>query len=219
MINSERSDAKAPNIKKNYRIPKVYDALEIVFSNKCYLCETQEENPENFDIEHFKPHKGDKSLKYNWANLYLACHNCNQYKAAFLEDILDPCNPAHDVETLIIYDFSLIENELRFYVANIDIENPPVALQTIQNTCNLLEKIHNGHNKKSIKKTAKLRLAIGKQAKILMTAMRDYYKAFYNNDALAQQKAEKSIQKMVSRHSAYTMLMRSIAYDFEHLFD
>lgn len=219
MINVNRDKANTPEIKKNYRIPKVYDALEIVFSNKCYLCETKKEASVNFDVEHFKPHKGDEKLKYNWSNLYLACSNCNQYKSALFEDILDPCNPEHDVETLIIYELSDIYDEPHFYVANIDIENPPVALQTIQNTCDLLEKIHNGTNPEMAKKTIALRTDIDLKAKTLINAMLDYYRAYYDNDSVAQQKAEKTIKKIVSRHSPYTMLMRSIAITFEYLFD
>ena len=120
-----------------------------------------------------------------------------------------------EIENVDVVTREINENDIIHFAI---IENPPVALKTIQNTCDLLEKIHNGHDEKSIKKTAELRLNIRNKATTLVNAIVAYYRA-ENKDSVAQQKAIKTIKKIVSRQSAYTMLMRSIAYGFEDLFD
>lgn len=39
----------------------VYDALEEIFFNKCYLCETKE--PQDINVEHFDAHMGNLDKK------------------------------------------------------------------------------------------------------------------------------------------------------------
>jgi len=219
MINFDRTKAQAPTINKNYKTEQVYDALEIVFGNKCYLCGTWQPDPRNFDIEHFKAHRNDPFLKYLWINLYLACGGtCNQYKSD--AKILDPCNPDEDVEILIIYEYIFTAQKiiLRFHPK--DPNN-----QKVVNTCNLLDKIHNGSDPKSVRKTAALRLAIRERAEQLYKTIIKYYRSGREGNKFEEAKALHEIKQICSRYSPYTMLMRTITTenmkekDLQNLFD
>jgi len=90
MIKLDRNCVKAPKINKNYRTSKILTALGELCLNKCYLCETKFDNPQNMDVEHFVPYKDDNDpMKYEWTNLFLACNNCNNYKKTFSDNILN----------------------------------------------------------------------------------------------------------------------------------
>ncbi len=201
MINFDRATVKAPDIKKSYRTQPIYDALENLFYNKCYLCETQRPDPRNFEIEHFIAHGGDETLKYSWANLYLACGGtCNQYKGN--KEILNPCNPKEDVEQLIKYEFT-IELTPEFYPA--EPENKKAVI-----TCQLLHKIHNGDDAKSMRKTFDLRQAIQIRADQLKNAIITFYRSGKSGDDFNEHKALEKIKQICSRQKPYTMLMRTI---------
>ncbi len=218
MINFDRNQVAPPNIRKKYDTPEVYNALGIVFYRKCYLCETQELKAEDFEIEHFKAHGGnDELLKFLWINLYLACRICNLYKGT-ISNILDPCNPDEDVEKLIIHELVPFDYTPKFYP--FDPKN-----EKIVNTCRLLDKIHNGSDEKSIKKTAKLRRAIQLRVNELMAAIVNYLNNKEENEATERYKAYEKIKQICSRRSPYTMLMRDVATrymkekDLQNLFD
>ena len=214
MLNYDRNIVEAPTIKNKYRTTEILEKLGLLFDNKCFLCETQKEKPNNFQVEHFIPHKNKAQLKFDWNNLFLACGDtCNQYKST-TENILDPCKPEHDVEKNIIYELTPIDLIPHFYA--IDEKNT-----LIKNTCDLLEKIHNGTNEDSINKTASLRNAIKRRAIELLQATKEYFKAISQEENIEKQKAEKIIKKIISRKSPYTMLLRSIATQdgFKNLFD
>ncbi|MDR2763808.1 MAG: HNH endonuclease [Tannerella sp.] len=68
-------------------------ALRKMFYGKCYLCEDEVSDPV---VEHFIPHEGDPDKKYDWNNLYYACHRCNGIKGT-TTDMLDCCDSATDV--------------------------------------------------------------------------------------------------------------------------
>ena len=215
MLNYNRNIVEPPIIKKKCRTSDVLEKLGIVFNNKCFLCETKKNQPDNFQIEHLRPHKGeDEKLEFDWNNLYLACGDtCNQYKGSY-ENILDPCNEKHNVEKFISYELTQIDFVPHFY-------SNDASNLLIKNTCDLLEKIHNGDKKDSINKTASLRNAIDRRAKELLNAIKNYFKAKEKELSLDKQRAEQIIKEIVSRKSPYTMLMRSEASkdEFEYLFD
>ncbi|MFQ3248152.1 MAG: hypothetical protein ACI9WC_002720 [Arenicella sp.] len=79
----------------NYNTKEVVEILEPMFFGKCYLCEQDElSDPE---IEHFDPHQGDETKKYDWGNLYYSCSRCNSIKGTAHINLLDCCDPAVDV--------------------------------------------------------------------------------------------------------------------------
>lgn len=71
----------------DYKCGEVLKRITKDFHNKCYICEEKEISTIN--VEHFKPHKGDKELKFDWNNLFLSCGQCNNIKLAKYDDILD----------------------------------------------------------------------------------------------------------------------------------
>jgi hypothetical protein len=85
------------NVTRNLQMPddpqKIILVLKEMFYNKCYLCEDELSDP---DIEHFIPHEGDDTKKFDWNNMYYACRRCNRIKGT-LTDILDCCDPSIDV--------------------------------------------------------------------------------------------------------------------------
>ncbi len=70
----------------DYKCGDVLTRLQDDFKHKCYICEAQ---PTSINVEHFRPHKGDRDLMFDWNNLYWACTHCNNTKLAKYTDILD----------------------------------------------------------------------------------------------------------------------------------
>ncbi len=69
----------------------VWNQLRKDFHGKCYLCEN--DRATSVEIEHLIPHKGDKTLKFDWNNLFFSCAHCNSMKNKREYDgkILDCC--------------------------------------------------------------------------------------------------------------------------------
>lgn len=101
MFNVTRTKASPLSLqaKKKYDGEDVYKALEIIFFNKCYLCETKE--PHDINIEHFDAHRGDENKKFDWNNLYFVCSRCNNIKGATYNNLIDCCDCNQDVFKLI----------------------------------------------------------------------------------------------------------------------
>jgi uncharacterized protein (TIGR02646 family) len=72
-----------PDCSKDYRAEEVIKALRVLFHGKCYLCEDEVSYPV---VEHFIAHKGDNKLKYDWSNLFYACHRCNSIKETNIDN-------------------------------------------------------------------------------------------------------------------------------------
>jgi uncharacterized protein (TIGR02646 family) len=80
----------------DYKCGDVLQRLQADFKNKCYICEIQA--PTVINVEHFRPHKGDRDLMFDWNNLFWACGHCNNTKLAKYGDILDCTNFGDRVE-------------------------------------------------------------------------------------------------------------------------
>ena len=77
-------------LKKNgdYKCGDVLDRLKADFKNKCYICERSK--PQSINVEHFRPHCGDRDLKFSWNNLFWACSHCNNTNALNSKTPSDP---------------------------------------------------------------------------------------------------------------------------------
>lgn len=113
--------------------PEVRERLGVDFHKKCYLCERHDISME---IEHFIPHKGDKTLEFDWTNLFLACRDCNKAKGTQI-DLLNCTNPNDDVLHWMEYRYE-IEN----LSAKVSIHPVNDNIRT-SNTANLLTTIFN----------------------------------------------------------------------------
>lgn len=61
--------AKSSENESSYNIESVNQALKEIFHGKCYICENKAVT--SYQIEHLVPHRGDKTLKYDWKKLIL----------------------------------------------------------------------------------------------------------------------------------------------------
>ncbi len=125
-----------------YRTQEILDELGKVFRCKCYLCEGKKYAPGAFDIDHFIGQAEVHDNANQWENLYLVCRICNEIKPKKTYDggYLDPCNPADNVETEIIYELNG-SNSPQFLCNSEKIKT--------KNTVELLDRVHNGHNDKT----------------------------------------------------------------------
>ncbi|HEY5125388.1 MAG TPA: HNH endonuclease, partial [Ignavibacteria bacterium] len=87
----------------NYRSAEVLNRLKNDFKNKCYICEYKE--PVTINVEHFRPHKGNKDLEFDWNNLFWACGHCNNIKLAKFDNILNCTDLTHNIEKKLKYVF------------------------------------------------------------------------------------------------------------------
>ncbi|MGQ7889305.1 hypothetical protein [Paenibacillus sp. WC2504] len=86
-----------------YNKPDVLLRLQADFHNKCYICETK--NPTTINVEHFKSHKGNINLLFDWNNLFWACGHCNNLKNKFFDNILNCTSDKDEIENNILYDY------------------------------------------------------------------------------------------------------------------
>jgi hypothetical protein len=147
-----------PEPKPSYRNEDVIEALDNCFFSKCYLTEEKFFNTYKMDVEHFLPKSEYPELRYEWTNLYPADHDANMMKPLVMPQggYLNPCNPNDDVENDIAYSFKIDDEDgLKCYFEARDLGN----IKAI-NTASLLRRLHNGHDKISIRKTRDLRFAL-----------------------------------------------------------
>nr|VFK68671.1 MAG: TIGR02646 family protein [Candidatus Kentron sp. UNK]VFK73143.1 MAG: TIGR02646 family protein [Candidatus Kentron sp. UNK] len=103
----------------DHRCGDVLQRLAHDFKDKCYLCEYKK--PTSIHVDHFIPHKGDRDLRFDWNNLFLACPHCNQTKGAGYEGILNCTNKNDRVDADIEYlinPFPSFRIEIRLVIEN-----------------------------------------------------------------------------------------------------
>ena len=106
MVKCDRSCPPPPSLSKrqSYNEEDVIKALKAVFHDKCYICELKK--LQDGIVEHRIPHKGDDALKYDWDNLFWACHHCNTWKNQqdFEYNVIDCCKEDPERHLKLIYD-------------------------------------------------------------------------------------------------------------------
>jgi uncharacterized protein (TIGR02646 family) len=76
-----------------YGHKEIKNLLFAMSHNKCFYCETILKGKLS-EIDHYIEVAEDKSLAFDWSNLYLSCDNCNNKlpnKTISVLDTLDPC--------------------------------------------------------------------------------------------------------------------------------
>jgi uncharacterized protein (TIGR02646 family) len=126
---------QGPDYLTDYHSKDVVETLKAMFHGKCYLCENVVDDPV---IEHFIPHEGDPAKKYDWNNLYYACHRCNSIKGT-TTDILDCCDSTIDISWSVKCLCPSVPN----YSITVEAQNHDVITQ---NTANLLDRCYNENN-------------------------------------------------------------------------
>jgi HNH endonuclease len=128
---------KGKTSSKNYRCEGVVPQVILDFHNKCYICEDY--GASTLNVEHFRPHKGNRDLMFAWENLFLACGHCNNLKLADFENMLDCTNPNHKILEWIKFDIKPFPKEFPVITA---IANDSKTQETVE----LLRKVYNSEN-------------------------------------------------------------------------
>lgn len=183
MVKIERADTEKTrraiqslNREKNkasgkYNTAEVFEALTEIFHSKCYLCESK--STTSWEIEHLTPHGGDSELKFDWYNLFLACHHCNHIKSNKYTPILD-CT-AVEVDEIISFrklGYFGIDEKLSF-----DRVDDTDTRQEIGMTCKLLERVYYGKTPQEKLGATKIRNDVMKELSKFKNHVREYREA------------------------------------------
>lgn len=202
----EKKNAQKPDA-GSYRAEDVLEALGNDFHSKCYLTEQKFANAWAMDIEHFKSKAFGQhpELKYEWTNLYPCSHDANMLKPRIEPEggYLDPCSPEDDVEKEIVYTLGF-NGEASFDAY--DEQNTKA-----KNTALLLDKVHNGVDNNSKKKTAELRYQISKRTYDVILLINDWKDARLESNQEEVIRTGRRIKNILSRKSDFTMLLRSLS--------
>lgn len=177
----------------------VYQALEDIFFNKCYLCETKE--PQDINVEHFDAHMGNLDKKFDWNNLYFVCSRCNNIKGAKYNNLLDCCDASTDV-------FRAIKHmpPVTPYAKNVSIEAMDSKVETTQ-THELLDKIFNSEHTINKKVSGSfLRRKVFERYNLLLDQINMYYSPIATNAEKGQ--ALERIQVLIERSAPYSAFIR-----------
>lgn len=200
----EKEKSKASG---NYNKKEIFNVLVEEFHNKCYICENKE--PSSLNIEHFKPHRGDKDLKFKWENLFLSCAHCNNIKMDKYDNILDCTNLEHEVGNWIKYYTDAFPRTQVHITALKDEE-------IVNNTVELLRNVYNGttHQKEVegdniVKKLKKELIEFQSNIWEYDEAVDEEDKAYY----------KRKIKKQIHLSSGFVAFKRWIIKDTEFLFN
>ena len=199
MFNVVRNELTPASLadRRKYDSEDVWEALNKVFHKKCYICETSE--PQDINVEHFIPHKGDEDLKFDWNNLYFSCARCNNIKLAKYDDLLDCCDPNINVIQAIKHLPPTTP-----YAKHLQIEAQYDDDKT-KLTAELLDKIFNSeHTPNKAISASFLRKRVFDQYNLLLTQLNNYYDPV----SLPEEKANavariKILLKATSPYSAF----------------
>lgn len=158
----------------DYKCGDVLERLKNDFKNKCYLCECKE--PKSINVEHFKPHKGNKELKFSWSNLFWSCAHCNNIKSDKYDNILNCIDKDENIENKLKY----ILNPFPF--EQVEIEQIDNSKKT-EHTKKLLLEIYNGTTPLKIIESANLRNSLLEEIKSFQDNLMDYFKDTNDDDA------------------------------------
>lgn len=118
------SGKKRPDSSK-YAHNLVKTQLNSMSHNKCFYCETKLKGKPK-EIDHHIEVSVDKTLAFEWTNLYLSCDNCNNkipHSTIPINEVLNPCtNTDNEIKEHITFNDELIEPR----------NNSQLGLRTIQ---------------------------------------------------------------------------------------
>jgi len=156
-----------------YRCKDVLDQLKADFKNKCYICECKE--PTSINVEHFKPHKGNRDLEFDWNNLFYCCAHCNNTKLAQtkFDSILNCTVEADGVDSKIKYYLKPFPKEKVDIIADVDEEK-------VKNTVGLLQEVYNGTTPLKLIESANIRNNILKEIREFQNLLCNFYDDSYD---------------------------------------
>jgi uncharacterized protein (TIGR02646 family) len=213
MVNLEKSqpspaclEIEKQKANGDYKCQDVILRIKDDFKNKCYICEYKE--PETINIEHFKPHKGNKNLKFDWNNLFWSCSHCNNTKLANYENILNCVDANENVEDKLKYIFK------PFPFERVQIELLEDSEKT-EITKNLLLAVYNGTTKLKTIESANLRNKLLDEIMVFQGLLCDYFRDTNSEEDLIYFLIK--IRGHLNKASNFTAFKRWIILDNEKL--
>jgi len=191
----------------DYKCGSVLNRLKEDFKNKCYICEKLE--PSSINVEHFKPHKENKDLKFSWENLFWSCSHCNNTKLANFDNILDCTNINDRVEERLKYFLKPFPRE-KIVIEALDDDESTLMTKA------LVEKVFNGETKLKTIESANIRDEILKEIRDFQTYLFEYFDPTYNEEDKAF--FLRKIKSHLSQCSNFTSFKRWIIRDNVELF-
>ncbi len=199
----------------DYKCGETLNRIKQDFKNKCYICEYKE--PVTINVEHFKPHKGDKDLKFEWENLFLACSHCNNIKRDKYNHLINCTDPNENIEERIRISIKV------FPMEKVKIEALDNSIQTMD-TVSLLDAVYNGTTKLKKIEANNLRTKIQKDLSDFNRHLYDYFDESLEDDD--RDYTLKRIIRHLKKASSFTMFKRIIVKEndflrekFEQYFD
>jgi len=183
----------------DYRKAEILEKLRGDFFDKCYICESKELT--SINVEHLASHRGDKTLKFSWDNLFWSCSHCNNIKLENFDNILD-CTK-EDVEKFVWLRMDM------FPKASIQLRalgNSPKINKTIE----LLDKVYNGSTIIKKMESENIRKQILHELSTLSNYMLEY---FDETEKDVKEVFKKKIKKCLSTSSAFAAFKRWIVRD------
>lgn len=106
------SEDKRPHNSK-YGHHEILENLKSMSFHKCFYCETLLKGHSN-EIDHYIEVAEDRTLAFNWENLYLSCENCNNKlpnKTILATETLNPCvHTDAEIEKHITFEGGIIKS-------------------------------------------------------------------------------------------------------------
>lgn len=192
-----------------YRQPQIIEAIKDEFYNKCYLCE--QKGITSINIEHFKPHRGDKELKFDWDNLFYSCAHCNNIKSDKYDTILNPTDENEDVEGLIHYSIRNLLRNSKVEIIALDEE------AKTRGTAQLLEAIYNGTTTMKCIEAINIKTQLVVELVKFTTYLREYEDDETEDDE--KEDLDREIRKKLNKKSAFSAFKRQIIKDESYLYD
>ncbi len=199
----------------DYKCGDTLDRIKDDFKNKCYICEYKE--PVTINVEHFKPHRGNRNLMFSWENLFWSCGHCNNIKLDGYTDIINCTDSNENIETRIKISIKAFPMEQ----VNVEpLDTNPSTLSTVE----LLNSVYNGTTKLKTIESNNLRTKIQTD----IADFRKYLFDYFDDDLDGRDKRYclLQIKKHLRRSSNFTLFKRVIVREnpvlrneFEKYFD
>ena len=197
MVYFEKS-SPSPKITSTYNTNEVVDRLKQDFCGKCYICENSQLT--SINVEHFVAHRGDKSLKLDWQNLFFACTHCNNLKSDKFNNLLNCTLLKDEVDKAIRYYCDPMPKEHAVF------EEQKSSIKT-QETIRLLKLCFNGdHTMQKKIESANLR-------NLLLKEVRIFQELLLAQDNGGDDSVLAKIQIHLNKTSAFTAFKRWIIWD------
>lgn len=100
LIEARHTNPAAKPQPRRYGHEAVREALRAMSMRKCFYCESAVAPRLGEEVDHYIESSTHPALAYDWPNLYLSCHACNNgkppHEVISVRDCVDPCDPLHD---------------------------------------------------------------------------------------------------------------------------